>query len=88
MVASLGRATSWNKRKLPLLSARRSPALAELAGRATRPSSARLPPLGSTLDGLQAWRDPAQGDPKTIHHRGYGALVVDGETIKLESEKP
>jgi flavin reductase (DIM6/NTAB) family NADH-FMN oxidoreductase RutF len=37
---------------------------------------------------LQAWREPAQGDPKTIHHRGYGAFVVDGETIKLESEKP
>jgi flavin reductase (DIM6/NTAB) family NADH-FMN oxidoreductase RutF len=40
------------------------------------------------LEALQAWRDPAQGDPKTIHHRGYGAFVVDGETIKLESEKP
>jgi len=40
------------------------------------------------LEALQAWRDPPQGDPKTIHHRGYGAFVVDGETIKLESEKP
>jgi len=30
------------------------------------------------LEALQAWRDPAQGDPKTIHHRGYGAFVVDG----------
>lgn len=40
------------------------------------------------LEVLQAWTDPAQQDVKTIHHRGYGAFVVDGETIKLKSKKP
>jgi hypothetical protein len=30
--------------------------------------------------------DPAQENPKTIHHRGYGTFVVDGETIKLKSK--
>jgi flavin reductase (DIM6/NTAB) family NADH-FMN oxidoreductase RutF len=40
------------------------------------------------LEVLQAWTDPAQQDAKTIHHRGYGAFVVDGETIKLKSKKP
>lgn len=37
------------------------------------------------LEVLQAWIDPAQKNPKTIHHRGYGTFVVDGETIKLKS---
>ena len=37
------------------------------------------------LEVLKAWRDPAQKNPKTIHHRGYGKFVVDGETIKLKS---
>jgi len=37
------------------------------------------------LEVLKAWTDPAQKDPKTIHHRGYGAFAVDGETIKLRS---
>lgn len=35
---------------------------------------------------VQAWRDPAQKDPQTIHHRGYGAFAVDGETINLPSK--
>ena len=34
---------------------------------------------------IQAWIDPAQKNPKTIHHRGYGTFVVDGQTIKLKS---
>jgi hypothetical protein len=34
---------------------------------------------------LTAWIDPAQKNPKTIHHRGYGTFVVDGEIIKLAS---
>jgi hypothetical protein len=34
---------------------------------------------------LKAWRDPAQKNPKTIHHQGYGKFIVDGETIKLKS---
>ena len=38
------------------------------------------------LEVLKAWIDPAQKNPKTIHHRGYGKFVVDGETIKLKSK--
>jgi flavin reductase (DIM6/NTAB) family NADH-FMN oxidoreductase RutF len=40
------------------------------------------------LEVVQAWTDSAQQGAKTIHHRGYGAFVVDGETIKLKSNKP
>ncbi len=39
------------------------------------------------LEGVQAWIDPAQKNPKTIHHHGYGKFVVDGATIKLKSAK-
>jgi len=38
------------------------------------------------LEVLKAWTDPAQKNPKTIHHCGYGKFVVDGETIKLRSK--
>jgi flavin reductase (DIM6/NTAB) family NADH-FMN oxidoreductase RutF len=38
------------------------------------------------LEVLKAWIDPAQKNPKTIHHRGYGVFSVDGETIKLKSK--
>jgi flavin reductase (DIM6/NTAB) family NADH-FMN oxidoreductase RutF len=34
---------------------------------------------------LKAWIDPKQTNPKTIHHRGYGTFVVDGEVIKIKS---
>jgi len=37
------------------------------------------------LEVLKAWIDPAQKDPKTIHHRGYGTFAVDGKIIKLKS---
>jgi flavin reductase (DIM6/NTAB) family NADH-FMN oxidoreductase RutF len=37
------------------------------------------------LEVLKAWIDPAQKNPKTIHHQGYGTFVVDGATIKLKS---
>ena len=37
------------------------------------------------LEVLKALIDPAQRNPKTIHHRGYGTFVVDGATIKLKS---
>jgi hypothetical protein len=37
---------------------------------------------------VKAWRDPAQKNPKTLHHAGFGAFVVDGPTIKLRSRKP
>jgi flavin reductase (DIM6/NTAB) family NADH-FMN oxidoreductase RutF len=38
------------------------------------------------LEVLKAWIDPSQKTPKTIHHQGYGAFVVDGETITLKSK--
>jgi len=37
------------------------------------------------LEVLKAWTDPAQKNPRTIHHQGYGRFVVDGETITLKS---
>jgi flavin reductase (DIM6/NTAB) family NADH-FMN oxidoreductase RutF len=37
------------------------------------------------LEVLKAWIDPAQTNPKTIHHHGYGKFVVDGATINLKS---
>jgi flavin reductase (DIM6/NTAB) family NADH-FMN oxidoreductase RutF len=40
------------------------------------------------LEVLKAWIDPAQKNPKTIHHHGYGAFVVDGRKIKFNSKKP
>jgi flavin reductase (DIM6/NTAB) family NADH-FMN oxidoreductase RutF len=40
------------------------------------------------LEGLEAWIDPKQKSPKSIHHHGYGTFVVDGETIKLKSKMP
>ena len=40
------------------------------------------------LEVVKAWIDPAQKNPKTIHHRGDGRFAVDGETIKLKSKKP
>ena len=38
------------------------------------------------LEVLKAWKDPAQKNPRTIHHHGYGTFVVDGKTIKLKSK--
>jgi flavin reductase (DIM6/NTAB) family NADH-FMN oxidoreductase RutF len=38
------------------------------------------------LEVLKAWTDPAQKNPKTIHHHGYGSFAVDGEMIKLMSK--
>ena len=37
------------------------------------------------LEVLKAWIDPAQKNPKTIHHHGYGRFAVDGEMIRLNS---
>ncbi len=37
------------------------------------------------LEVLKAWIDPAQKNPKTIHHLGYSKFVVDGEPIELKS---
>lgn len=38
------------------------------------------------LEVLQAWRDPGQKNPKTIHHQGFGTFAVDGATLKLASK--
>lgn len=40
------------------------------------------------LEAVAAWVDPAQKNPKTIHHRGYGEFAVDGPIIRLKSTKP
>jgi flavin reductase (DIM6/NTAB) family NADH-FMN oxidoreductase RutF len=40
------------------------------------------------LEVVKAWRDPAQKNPKTLHHAGFGTFVVDGPMIKLKSKKP
>ena len=37
------------------------------------------------LEVVKAWVDPAQKNPKTIHHQGYGKFVVDGTTFQLAS---
>jgi flavin reductase (DIM6/NTAB) family NADH-FMN oxidoreductase RutF len=36
---------------------------------------------------LKAWKDPAEQNPKTLHHRGYGLFAVDGGMLQLESDK-
>ena len=38
------------------------------------------------LEVVKAWIDPACKDPRTLHHRGRGAFMVAGETIKLPSK--
>jgi flavin reductase (DIM6/NTAB) family NADH-FMN oxidoreductase RutF len=40
------------------------------------------------LEVLKAWSDPAQKNPKTIHHHGFGNFVADGELLKLKSRMP
>ena len=40
------------------------------------------------LEVLKAWHNPAQKNPKTIHHHGYGRFAVYGEMIKLKSKMP
>jgi flavin reductase (DIM6/NTAB) family NADH-FMN oxidoreductase RutF len=37
------------------------------------------------LEVVKAWTNPAQKNPKTIHHHGYGRFVVDGKTLRLKS---
>lgn len=39
------------------------------------------------LEVVKAWTDPAQKNPKTIHHHGYGRFAVDGPMITLKSAK-
>ncbi|MGC2519317.1 MAG: flavin reductase family protein [Burkholderiales bacterium] len=38
------------------------------------------------LEVLKAWIDPSRKAPRTIHHRGRGAFMVAGRTIKLPSK--
>ena len=38
------------------------------------------------LEVLQAWIDHSSKDPRTLHHRGKGAYMMAGETIKLASK--
>lgn len=40
------------------------------------------------LEVVKAWGDPEQPCPKTIHHRGYGAFVVDGDSLHFASRTP
>jgi flavin reductase (DIM6/NTAB) family NADH-FMN oxidoreductase RutF len=37
------------------------------------------------LEVLAAWIRPGAGEPRTIHHRGRGAFMVAGRTIRLPS---
>lgn len=38
------------------------------------------------LEVVQAWIDPQQAQPQTIHHRGEGVFMVAGESIRLPSK--
>jgi len=40
------------------------------------------------LEVVKAWIDRAKRNPKTIHHKGFGAFTVDGETLRMRSNKP
>ena len=40
------------------------------------------------LEGVKAWVDPKQKEPRTLHHKGFGKFIVDGETIELKSRMP
>ena len=37
------------------------------------------------LEVVKAWIDPKLKNPRTLHHRGMGAFMVAGETVKLPS---
>jgi flavin reductase (DIM6/NTAB) family NADH-FMN oxidoreductase RutF len=66
----------------------RAPLIAEcFANLECRVSDARLVKSYNLfiLEVLAAWRDPAQKNPKTIHHHGYGSFAVDGPMIRLKS---
>ncbi|MFA5916568.1 MAG: flavin reductase family protein [Burkholderiales bacterium] len=38
------------------------------------------------LEVVQAWIDRSSKDPRTLHHRGRGAFMLAGETVKLPSK--
>jgi flavin reductase (DIM6/NTAB) family NADH-FMN oxidoreductase RutF len=37
------------------------------------------------LEVVKAWIDPKVKNPRTLHHRGMGAFMVAGETVRLPS---
>jgi flavin reductase (DIM6/NTAB) family NADH-FMN oxidoreductase RutF len=39
------------------------------------------------LEVVAAWIDPSRKEARTLHHRGWGAFMVAGETIRLRSGK-
>ena len=53
-----------------------------------RVADARMVPTYGlfVLEVVKAWLDPARKDPRTLHHRGRGAFMVAGETVKLPSK--
>ncbi len=40
------------------------------------------------LEVVKAWIDPAQKNPKVIHHHGDGVFSADGKVFKLKSRMP
>jgi flavin reductase (DIM6/NTAB) family NADH-FMN oxidoreductase RutF len=38
------------------------------------------------LEVIKAWIDPSVKDPRTLHHRGRGAFMVAGRTVRLPSK--
>jgi flavin reductase (DIM6/NTAB) family NADH-FMN oxidoreductase RutF len=38
------------------------------------------------LEVVKAWLDPAQKNPRTLHHQGKGVFMLAGDTIKLPSK--
>jgi flavin reductase (DIM6/NTAB) family NADH-FMN oxidoreductase RutF len=40
------------------------------------------------LEIVKAWVDPAQRQPKMLHHRGDGVFAIDGRQIRLRSQMP
>ncbi|HUO53133.1 MAG TPA: flavin reductase family protein [Rhodoblastus sp.] len=39
------------------------------------------------LEAVKAWIDPARAKAKTLHHCGYGRFLLDGEELRLRSDK-
>jgi hypothetical protein len=37
------------------------------------------------LEVVAAWIDRSRKDPRTMHHRGWGAFMTAGPTVKLPS---
>ncbi len=40
------------------------------------------------LEVVNAWHDPSHTAPKTFPQRGYGACVIDGDMLQLDSRMP